>query len=174
MKRAAICFFAFVFFVAAALAQVPNVGGGGVPNSSGGGGAPNVSNATGILPVANGGVPQGAWTAGAPSPTCGTATFTATSRSQQIAPKSTLVQYDVLVTAIGTCTSLTTTLTLALPNTAQSTASAATYDFIGAANVLCWIAAGGTTMNCRTASATGAPALVTNSHFDLSAVYENQ
>lgn len=135
----------------------------------------NASNiSSGTLATARGGVPQGAWTAFSPSPSCGTATFTSTARWQQIAPKTTAVEYDITVTAIGTCTSASTSLNINLPNTAQSGASSATYDFAGAATVLCWIPSSSTTMNCRSMFGTGANALSNGSHFLLSTIYENQ
>jgi hypothetical protein len=123
-----------------------------------------------------GGVPQGPWTSFTPSPSCsaGTPTFTATSKWQQIAPKTTVAEWDVTITAISTCDSASNSVSMNLPNTAASGAGAATYDFIGGAALTCWVPAGTAAISCRTINATAAPKLVTNSHFVISLVYENQ
>jgi hypothetical protein len=81
---------AAIFFAPVAIAQVAtNNAAVMVPNSAGGGGATNLTgdvtsvgaatSYANVVPVAKGGVPQGAWTAFTASPSCGTATFTVNS-----------------------------------------------------------------------------------------------
>lgn len=195
MKRTWLSIFALVFAISAACAQVPNVGGAGVPNSSGSGGGGSPTGAaggsltgtypnpglnlagtnTGILPTANGGVPQGAWTSFTPSPSCGTATFTVTTAHfQQLAPRSTLIEFDITVTAIGTCNSSTGNLSLTLPNTTASGGSLIGYDFVGGLSMMCIVLGASPIAVCRSGTALISGSLLTNSHFIISAVYENQ
>jgi len=138
----------------------------------------NASNiSSGTLATARGGVPQGAWTSFTTGTACaaGSPTFTSSSRWQQIAPKTTLVQYDITVTAISTCDSSTNTVSMNLPNTAASTGGSSAYDFIGGAGMFCWIpTAGSTQVSCRSLIGTGLNKLVTSSHMVFSMVYENQ
>lgn len=133
----------------------------------------NASNiSSGTLATAQGGVPQGAWTAFTASPSCGTATFTVNSaRWQQLAPKSTLAVWDITVTNIGSCTSLSTPITIDLPNTTQSGATVVSRDTVGGSLVYCTAPATGTQLSCISA---GTVALVSSSRFVLSGVYENQ
>lgn len=136
----------------------------------------NASNIiSGTLPVAQGAVPQGAGTPFSASPSCGTATFTVnSSTSSQIAPKWTLINYDITVTAIGTCTTLTTNLVLNLPNTAAAGGSLIGYDFVGGVTVLCTTQASVASAVCRTGAGIAVAAgLITNSHFSISGVYPN-
>jgi hypothetical protein len=133
--------------------------------------------AAGTLAVARGGVPQGAWTTFSPSPACaaGSPVFgTATARWQQIAPKTTLVEYDITITTISTCDSSINTVSMNLPNTAQAASSGAAYDFTGTTTLTCWIPPSATTVSCRSLVATGAPKLASTSRFALSMTYENQ
>lgn len=129
--------------------------------------ATNIS--SGTLATARGGVPQGAWTAFTASPTCTGGTLTTNAaRWQQIAPKTTSVVYDFTV-ATGPCTSTTTNITIALPNTAQAGGSTAGYEFVGGTFVYCSIQASATSMICR--SGINLPA---TSRFTLTVIYENQ
>jgi len=130
-----------------------------------------------VVPTAKGGVPQGAWTTFSPSPSCaaGSPTFTSSGRWQQIAPKTTIVEYDVTVTAISTCDSSINTVSMSLPNTSAAASSGAGFDFIGGAAMVCWIpSSGSTSLSCRSITATAAPKLVTTSHFAMTVIYENQ
>jgi hypothetical protein len=96
---------AIVFWVAllgAAIAQSFN--GPMLPNSSG---TVNVGNATGVLPVVNGGVDQTAWSTYSPTATCtgGTITTDAVAgRYKLLTGKTMITQITFSITTIGTCT----------------------------------------------------------------------
>ena len=59
----------------------------------------------------------GPWTTYTPAPTCGTATITVNNARAQTVGKTTTVQIDMTITALGTCTN---GLTFTLPNTANT------------------------------------------------------
>ncbi|MDE2471875.1 MAG: hypothetical protein KGL35_24905 [Bradyrhizobium sp.] len=134
-------------------------------------GLPLSTGVTGTLPVANGGTGDTgtAWTAFTPSLSCGTATFTVNSARSKTLGKTTFIETDFTITAIGTCTNL---VTFTLPNTANS-AAALSGEEISVSNHVgaCVTATASTTASCREASGT---AYVVNERFVFSGVYENQ
>jgi hypothetical protein len=105
----------------------------------------------------------------AASPSCGTATFTTTTK-QKVSGKQTWVTADILITAIGTCASV---LTFTLPNTANSAAAIVGQEFANGTNlrdtVVCLT--GGSTATCVKQTN---HAYAVNDHFQVSGVYENQ
>lgn len=110
----------------------------------------------------------GAWKTYTPSPSCGTATFTVNSAHANVLAKTTTVELDITVSAIGTCT--TQGVSFTLPNTPSTSAGMVGRDSVSSAgNIVCSIATGSTTVFCApAASLTGTSRLV------LSGVYENQ
>lgn len=111
----------------------------------------------------------GAWKTYAPAPSCGTATFTINSAHFNTVAKTTNVQLDVSVSALGTCTSQG--LIFTLPNTTASGAGMTGRDVIGggAGNLVCSVSTGSTSAFCAMAASA-----IGTSRFVLSGVYENQ
>lgn len=64
-----------------------------------------------------------AWTAFTPSAVCGTATIVTNSARFKTLGKTTFIQFDFSITAIGTCNGSTVPFTFTLPNTAASSGS---------------------------------------------------
>jgi len=126
---------------------------------------------TGTLAVARGGTDQTAWTVFTPSPSCGTATFTVNSARSKTIGKTTFVQGDFTITAIGTCA--LTNVTFNLPNTAQSVGNLTGREgAITNKGFNCSIAASATQANCLMSD--DATAWVVNDRLQFSGIYENQ
>lgn len=110
-----------------------------------------------------------AWTTFTPSPSCGTATFTVNSSRSKTVGKTTFLESDITITAIGTCTNQ---IQFSLPNTANSAAMMAAQD----------TAINGNMIGCRTASASSLATCVqhqianyvVNQRLVIGGVYENQ
>lgn len=110
----------------------------------------------------------GAWVSYTPSPTCGTATFTVATAKRMIMGKTTHVQANFTINALGTCT---TNLTFNLPNTTNSTGGLAGRDTATGNAVNCYVGNAATTAVCgRTTNANFAA----GDNILLSGVYENQ
>jgi hypothetical protein len=136
-----------------------------------GGSSPNVSNATGTLPVANGGTGDTgtAWSTFTPSAACGTATFTVNSARSKTMGKTTFVEVDIQIATIGTCTSL---WSWTLPNTAQSGGGFAGRETNATGKtVACAFVGGSTAANCTFADASS---FASTDRLIVSGVYENQ
>lgn len=110
-----------------------------------------------------------AWAAFTPSPTCGTATITTQSARTKTLGKTTYVQLEETITAIGTCG--VTNVTFNLPKTAQSGGGLVGREITSNIGVDCLILTSGTTGACLRVN--GATWNV-NDHFIVSGVYENQ
>ncbi len=126
---------------------------------------------TSPLPVANGGTGDTgtAWTTYTPAFTCGTATFTVNSTRSKTLGKTTWIQGDATITAIGTCVS---TLTFTLPNTANSSGVMAGREYQNTNNLIgCDVTAASATGTCLKY---GGGAWAVNDKFRFSGVYENQ
>lgn len=127
----------------------------------------------GALTVAEGGTGDTgtAWTAFTPAYSCGTATFTNGSSRSKTLGKTTWIEVDFTITAIGTCASPNVTFTL--PNTANSSGNAAAGQEVAVtANTgLCRVAAASATATC---AMQGGPNWLVNEHYVGSGVYENQ
>jgi hypothetical protein len=127
-------------------------------------------NATAIA-VANGGTGDTgtAWTAFTPSPSCGTATITTNSARSKTLGKTTWVQFDFTITAIGTCTN---NFSWTSPNSPNSTGAFAAVEVaVSGRGVVCALRTVSTTVTCG--DVTGVNFAV-NDHFMGSGVYENQ
>jgi Pectate lyase superfamily protein len=108
-----------------------------------------------------------AWTAFTMNPVCGTATITPTSARAKVLGKTTFVEYDLNITALGTCTN---TLTVNLPNTANTGGAVNGRAASSGKGVALQISGGGVT-------AVGTQSDATNfgtGQILLSGVYENQ
>ena len=107
----------------------------------------------------------GPWTAYTPAPACGTATITTNAARAQTVGKTTTLQLDMTITALGTCTN---TFTFTLPNTANSGGG-----LVGRTSV-------GSTLNCfvttssSSAGCTVSANLAATNTVVLSGVYESQ
>lgn len=123
------------------------------------------------LSVANGGTGDTgtAWTAFTPSLACGTATFTNNSMRSKTMGKTTWIEGDFTITAIGTCTNL---ITFNLPNTANSPAAFGTFENTRNLIAGCVIASIGSTGAACLLNAAGAWNV--NDRIKFSGVYENQ
>lgn len=112
----------------------------------------------------------GAWTAFTPAYTCGTATFTNNTSRRLTMGKTTFIQIDVTITAIGTCTN---NLSFTLPNTAQSSGALNGMETTNSGKgTTCAINGGSATAStCKRADATN---LAVNDRIVASGVYENQ
>ena len=110
-----------------------------------------------------------AWTAFTPTFTCGTATFTNNSARRLTMGKTTFIEFDFTITAIGTCATLTT---FTLPNTPQSRGNNVGSE-VASTNVLvaCSHVAGNATVNCVKQAAA---VFLVNDRVVVSGVYENQ
>lgn len=109
------------------------------------------------------------WTAFTPSPSCGTATFTVNSARARIEGKTTWIEADVTITAIGTCTSA---IAMTLPNTANSAAMLAVQDIGVNGNVGgCRTTAASAILNCTQHTVAN---YVVNQRLVIGGVYENQ
>lgn len=110
-----------------------------------------------------------AWSTFTPSLTCGTATFTTTSARRQTLGKTTFIELDFTITAIGTCTNA---ITFTLPNTAQSGASMVGREIVASGlGADASITAGSSNVNFTKSSAA---VFLVNEHYVASGVYENQ
>lgn len=127
----------------------------------------------GALTVAEGGTGDTgtAWAAFTPTYTCGNATFTNNSSRFKTIGKTTFLQFDFTITAIGTCASPNVTFTL--PNTANSSGLAGAGQEIAVTGLFggCRVASASATATC---ALSGGPNWVVNDHFLGSGVYENQ
>lgn len=127
---------------------------------------------TGTLVVANGGTGDTgtAWTTYTPSPACGTATFTVNGSKSKTMGKTTWVQFDATITAIGTCT---TNITFNLPNTANSAGGLAGREMVAVGNgTTCGFLPAATAATCSHAQV--ATVFTVNERIIVSGVYENQ
>lgn len=107
-----------------------------------------------------------AWTAFTATPTCGTATITTNSAKRKTLGKSTFVELDMTITAVGSCTNQ---FTFTLPNTANSGAGLAGRQTAGNGGIVgCFLLSGSATATCATSNTYSANQVV------LSGVYENQ
>jgi hypothetical protein len=109
-----------------------------------------------------------AWSAFTPSPSCGTATFTVNSARSKTLGKTTYIEFDLTITAIGTCTS---PVTFTLPNTTNSPGAIGFLDVNTGVVGMCHFAAAATTTNCLH---NAAAAFANNAELRGSGVYENQ
>lgn len=110
------------------------------------------------------------WVSFAPSPSCGTATFTVNSAKRKILGKQTSIQADITITAIGTCTNA---LTFTMPNVANSAGGMVGRDLVvNGAMVGCAVAVGASSMQCTLSAGSGN--FVVNQRLTMSGVYENQ
>lgn len=144
---------------------VANTGGNIFTNSGGINFFPG--NAAGT--IASGGNYDIDWQAFTPAFTCGTATFTNNSSRWKNSGKTTFIQFDFKITAIGTCTN---NVTFTLPNTANSggtipTVETAVNGVLGA----CRMSPASATANCSVGSLA---AFLVNEDFVGSGLYENQ
>jgi len=111
----------------------------------------------------------GAWAAFTPSLTCGTATFTTNSARSKTIGKTSFVEVDGTITAIGTCTA---TLTFTLPNTANSAASLLGVELaVNNTMGFCTTASASATATCKVING---GAFVVNERWVYSGSYENQ
>jgi hypothetical protein len=145
---------------------------------------PLLNSGGGVLPVSTHGCIHGytsgglllgplnltaAWTAFTATPTCGTAAITTTSARASTIGKTTTVEIDFLITAIGTCTN---TLSFTLPIASQSSASLVGQETVNSNNIVACIAfAMSATMRCVMQ---GVAAFAVNARIVASGVYENQ
>jgi len=110
------------------------------------------------------------WLAYTSAPSCGNATITNNSSRFRTVGKTTFIELDLTITALGTCTG--TTFAIALPNTAQSAGAISGQEVANNSNsVACRITAGGNTSGCFKAAAN---AFAANDRLVVSGVYENQ
>lgn len=124
---------------------------------------------TGVLPVANGGFDSTAWSAFTASPACGSATITTTSARSKTNGKTTFIEVDFTITALGTCTN---TLTFTLPNTTNSSGGMS-----GREGGVTGKAAACSFVGTTTSAACGlgdASSYSVNARLTMSGVYENQ
>lgn len=130
----------------------------------------------GALSVAEGGTGDTgtAWSAFTSSPSCGTATITNNSSRSKTLGKTTWIEWDLTITALGTCSG--TTFALALPNTAQSAGAIVGSEVVNnSGTVICRITAAGNTSSCfKNNSAGQNQAYAANDRLVVSGVYENQ
>ncbi len=124
----------------------------------------------GALTVAEGGTGDTgtAWSAFTASPACGTATITTNSARSKTLGKTTWVEGDFTITAIGSCTNV---FTYTLPNTTQANAAFA-YKNQNTAEVGSVILLGGSAT--ATLARPGGTNFAANDRFVFSGVYENQ
>lgn len=109
-----------------------------------------------------------AWTSYTASPSCGTATFTVNTAKSKNIGKTIFWQWDITITAIGTCTNA---LSVAAPATAQSGGSAGARETaISGLNFNCDIAASTAAFSCSPPSGSFA----VNDRLVASGVYESQ
>src|SRR5216684_3759455 len=117
---------------------------------------------------------DGPWRTYAPAASCGTATFTVNSAKFKTLGKTTDVQLDITITAIGTCTN---GLTFTLPNTPNSSGGLAGQEIANRGVVTNGqFAAGSATCTLHQAGTTGGaiPSYAVNDRVVVSGVYENQ
>lgn len=111
-----------------------------------------------------------AWASFTPSPTCGTATITTNSARRLTTGKTTHIQVDFTITALGTCTN---SFNFTLPNTANSTAVLhAVNETTNTVMAGCEISSGSSNGVCL--NNTGANFAAAPQHFVASGIYENQ
>jgi hypothetical protein len=138
------------------------------------GGGPNFFPGNALGSTATGGNYDTEWAGFTPVFTCGTATITSNSARSRTFGKTTWLQIEFTITALGTCTN---TLTFTLPTTPNSVGTIPTIEtVVNGALGMCRASIGSTTANCFTTSAAGVPLsnFVVNEHFVGSGVYENQ
>ncbi|PAY05445.1 hypothetical protein CK489_29110 [Bradyrhizobium sp. UFLA03-84] len=125
---------------------------------------------TSPVPVANGGTGDTGtgWTTFTPSPSCGTATFTVASARSKTIGKTTFIELNMTITALGTCTN---SITIALPNTAASSAVISGANLRTGGFAYFNFGTGGTSATCILSA--GA-AYTVNDNVVYSGVYENQ
>lgn len=108
-----------------------------------------------------------AWTAFTASPACGSATITTNSARRKTVGKTTFVEYDINITALGTCTN---SLTVNLPNTANCGAAIIGRGVGSGAAVALQITNGASTATGNNANGTN----FATGQIVMSGVYENQ
>ena len=108
------------------------------------------------------------WIGFGASPSCGTATITNTSSRALTNGKTTNIQVDFTITALGTCS---TAFNFTLPNTANSGGGLIGEEIGAGKGVVCRVTAGSGTANCVK---TDVSSFLVNDHFVASGVYENQ
>jgi hypothetical protein len=126
---------------------------------------------TGTLAAARGGTGDSgtAWSSYSAGVTCGTATITTTSSRSKTLGKTTWLELDFTITAIGSCVN---TVQFNLPNTAQSGAGMVGKEIAVSGKVAgCSIQASAASAACVKGDTTN---FIVNEHFVLSGVYENQ
>lgn len=112
-----------------------------------------------------------AWATFTSAPSCGTATITNNSSRSKTIGKTTFLQLDLTIAVLGTCTN---TLSIALPNTAQSAAIIPGDEIANnSSSVGCRITAAGNTSGCFKQNSTLSN-FVLNDRIVVSGVYENQ
>jgi len=110
-----------------------------------------------------------AWTAFTPAFTCGTATITNNSARARTVGKTTWIEAEFTITAIGTCGAV---VSFTLPNTTQSSGSINGSESVNTnAAVFCRFGAATTTASCIE---NGGGVYGVNAHVAVSGVYENQ
>jgi hypothetical protein len=109
-----------------------------------------------------------AWTAFTPSAACGTATITSTGRRKTLG-KTTFVEIDFTITALGTCTNV---MTYTMPTTPQARGALVGSETANS-NVIvsCSYVAGNATSNCIKNAAAN---FAVNDRVSAQGVYENQ
>jgi len=122
------------------------------------------------LAVASGGTGDTgtAWTTFTPSPSCGTATFTVNSAKSKTLGKTTFIEGDFTITAIGSCTQ---PVNFTLPNTPNSTGILAGAESSTGKGMYCLVLGASTTAACSKADVS---VFGVNNVLRFSGVYENQ
>jgi len=124
---------------------------------------------TGILPIANGGMGNAAWTSFTPTFTCGTGVFTTASATRMTVGKTTFIQFDTTLSTLGSCT---TPFTFTLPTTPQSGGALMGLEATNTSSAIsCQLTAASATATCRK---NGNVAAAVNDRHLVTAVYTNQ
>lgn len=112
----------------------------------------------------------GAWSTYTPSPACGTATITSNSARRMTMGKTTHLQFDVTITALGTCT---LTLTFTAPINAQANSVFWGQETVNTGRgISCFLPSGSSAVSpCRKADGTN---FAVNDRIVVNAIYENQ
>ena len=125
------------------------------------------------LPTGSGGTGDigAAWSAYTPSISCGTGTFTVNSAKSKTLGKTTFLEIDFTVTAVGTCNSNNLTFNIPITtNSAGGLAGQVANNAVGG-GVLCGIAGGAASVeSCKRTDNT----FILNDRVVLSGVLENQ
>lgn len=119
--------------------------------------------------VSSASITNALWDSFTPALSCGTATFTLNSATAKIVGKTTIVELDAVISALGTCT---VTAQFTLPNTPLNIATMAGREQANTADpVLCATVTASATMQC-TKGVVAAWAL--NDRISVTGVYQNQ